>query len=341
MLKPDMLKPGKLKRAGAIVTMAMLPMAGQALAEYPERSIHGTIPWGAGGATDNVARALAPHIEEQLGTDLVLTNRPGGTGVIGMHHVMRKRPDGYNILFAADNAQLYQVLGLADFDYDAMQTINIIGQNLAVIATSPDSEFDDFAELMAYAEQHPGELRMGGTGSGGLPSTVHAMINAVDELEVRMVTFGGDGPGITALLGGHIDFMPLSLAAAKEYINSGKLKGLAVVDTAESQAVPGVPPITEAIPTIETYLPWGSFWGVWVPESTPDDIQATLSEAVSAAVASEGFQEFLVDYGAMSLNLTGDEAQAYLDKWQSVTTWAMQAAGATQQSPEAFGIPKP
>ncbi|MDX5432509.1 MAG: tripartite tricarboxylate transporter substrate binding protein, partial [Halomonas sp.] len=188
------------------VTLGSLALASSALADYPARNIQGTIQWGAGGATDNVVRSLTPHVEEILDTTIVLTNRPGGTGVIGMNHVMRQRPDGYNVLFGAENPQLYPLMGLADFTYDDMHTVNIIGQGLVVIAAPADSPFDSFAELLEHAHENPNELRMGGTGAGGLPSTVHAMINAVDELDVRTVTFGGDGPGITAMLGGHIDF---------------------------------------------------------------------------------------------------------------------------------------
>ena len=78
------------------IAIGSLAVAGGALADYPDRNIQGTIQWGAGGATDNVVRSLTPHVEEVLDTTIVLTNRPGGTGVIGMNHVMRQRPDGYN-----------------------------------------------------------------------------------------------------------------------------------------------------------------------------------------------------------------------------------------------------
>ncbi len=289
-----MTKPALSRIALAI---GALSIAGGALADYPERNIQGTIQWGAGGATDNVIRSLTPHVEEILGTSVILTNRAGGTGVIGMNHVMRQRPDGYNLLFGAENPQLYPLMGLADFTYDDMHTVNIIGQGLVVIATHPNSPFETFEELLAYANDNPGELRMGGTGAGGLPSTIHAMINAVGDLDVRTVTFAGDGPGVTALLGEHIDFMPLSLSAVAEQIRGGRLKGLAVLNAEELDSLPGVPPITEALPEIESFLPWGPFWGVFVHQDTPDDIKATLEEAYEQAVASDGFQEFLTNFG--------------------------------------------
>lgn len=323
------------------IAIGSMTIAGTALADYPERNIQGTIQWGAGGATDNVVRSLTPHVEEILDTTIVLTNRAGGTGVIGMNHVMRQRPDGYNLLFGAENPQLYPLMGLADFTYDDMHPINIIGQGLVVIATHPESEFNNFSELLEYAKENPGELKMGGTGAGGLPSTIHAMINSVDELDVRTVTFGGDGPGVTALLGEHIDFMPLSLSAVAEQIRAGRLKGLAVLGSEELEELPDVPPITDALPEIESFLPWGPFWGVFVHEDTPDDVKATLEEAYEQAVASEGFQEFLANFGGESLNLNGEEAEQYLDNWQSVTAWSMFEADAVETSPEELGIPRP
>ncbi|WP_163575170.1 Bug family tripartite tricarboxylate transporter substrate binding protein [Halomonas faecis] len=325
------------------LAVGSLALAGAAQADYPERNIQATIQWGAGGATDNVARSLTPHVEDILDTTLVLTNRPGGTGVIGMNHVMRQRPDGYNLLYGAENPQLYPLMGLADFTYDDMHAVNIIGQGLVVIAAPAESPFDSFAELLEHAQENPGELRMGGTGAGGLPSTVLAMINAVDELDVRNVTFGGDGPGITAMLGGHIDFMPLSLAAAGEQIRGGKMKGLAVVSAEELDSLPDVPPITAALPNIESFLPWGPFWGVFVHEDTPEEAKKTLTAAYEEAVANEEFQEFLQNFGAEALNLTGEEAEQYLDNWQSVTAWSMYEADADilEATPEELGIPRP
>lgn len=310
-------------------------------AAYPERSIQAVIPWGAGGATDNVMRSLTPYVEKELGGKVILNNRPGGTAVIGTSYVLGQQPNGYTLLLGAENPQLYPVLGLAKFDYSALYPINLIGQNVAVIAVHADSPWNNMADLMAAAKANPGSLRMGGAGAGALPSTVHAMISAVDQLEVREVTFGGDGPGITALMGQHIDFMPLSLAAAKELIRTGKLKALAVVSTEEIAELPGVEPISKTLPGIAEYLPWGPFWGVWVHKDTPDDVKQTLTSAYAKAVATPEFQAFLKNYGAKSLNLSGDEASQFLNRWQSVTTWSMYKAKAIEIAPDSVGIAKP
>ena len=326
---------------GAALGLSALTMALPAHAEYPERSIQAVIPWGAGGATDNVMRSLTPYVEKELGGKFIISNRPGGTAVIGSTYVKQQKPNGYTLLLGAENPQLYPVLGVADFDYSDFYPVNIIGQNVVVIAASADAPFNTIGELLAASKAKPDTLRMGSTGAGGLPSTVSAMINAVDSLKVREVVFGGDGPGITALMGGHIDFMPLSLAAAKELVRSGKLKALAVFSTEAHPELPGIEPITKDLPAIAEYLPWGPFWGAFVHKDTPEDIKQKLVEAYKNAVANPEFQGFLKNFGAQSINVSGKEAEDFLKRWQSVTAWSMYKAKAVEIAPDSVGIPQP
>ncbi|MAG66694.1 MAG: tricarboxylate transport protein TctC [Pseudomonas sp.] len=329
------------KFATRLTLLASLCAAGTAFAEYPARNIQAVVPWGAGGATDTVMRTLIPHVEQVLDGKFIITNRPGGTAAIGTNYVMQQRPDGYTVLLGAENPQLYPVLELAHFDYGDFETINIVGQNPAIIAVPADSPYQTMEALLAAVQAEPDTLRMGVSGPGSLPNSVHSLISAVQELKVRGVTYPGDGPGITALLGNHIDFMPLGLIAAQEMLKAGKLRALAVVASAELESLPGVPPITQAIPSMERYLPWGSFWGIWVRKEVPAEARERLSAAFAAAVAKEDFQKFLKGMGAQPLNLSGDEAGQYLDHWQSVTAWSMYEAGALDQSPQVLGIAKP
>ncbi|WP_240618405.1 Bug family tripartite tricarboxylate transporter substrate binding protein [Halomonas heilongjiangensis] len=326
---------------GLLVMAGTLTLASQAAADYPERRIDAVVPWGAGGSTDNMARSLTPHAEAILGTDIVINNRPGGTGVIGTNVVRTRPSNGYSLLYGAENAQLYPVLELAEFDYGALHPVSLIGQGIVLIVAPTEKTWNDFGDLLAEAHTKPGELRMGDAGAGGLPSTVLAMLNAVDEMDVRSVTFGGDGPAITAMLGNHLDFMPMALASAQEQIRAGKLKALTVLSTEPVEQLPEVPLITEFLPEMESYLPWGPFWGAYVHKDTPDDIKATLENAYAEAIAQDEFQAFLTRNGATSLNLQGEEAAEFLSRWQSVTAWAMEDAGSAKVSPESLGIPRP
>lgn len=323
------------------LTAAAVCLAGMAHADYPARNIQAVVPWGAGGATDTVMRTLVPHVEQELGGKLIINNRPGGTAAIGTNFVKQQRADGYTVLLGAENPQLYPLLGLADYDYSDFHTINIVGQNPAIIAVPAASRFETLEQLLAAAQTSPDTLRMGVSGPGSLPNSVHALISAVHDLKVRGVTYPGDGPGITALLGNHIDFMPLGLTAAQEMLRSGKLRALAVVASEELDSLPNVPPITQALPQVSQYLPWGVFWGVWVRKEVPDEAKQALTEAFAAAVAKPEFQDFLERTGAQPLNLSGEKAQQYLNHWQSTTGWSMYEAGALDTSPETLGIPRP
>lgn len=327
--------------AGMAFTLSSVLMMDAALAEYPERNIQGTIQWGAGGSTDVIARGLTPHVEEILDTTIILTNRPGGTGVIGTNYVLNQRSDGYHVLYGAENPQLFPLLGLADFDYSALHPVNLASVDIVVFVVPADSPFQTMADLIEHIQTHPGEIRMGNQGAASLAATSHALINSMIDFDVRHVTFAGEGPGITALQGSHIDFMPSSLSSTREYINSGRLRALAVLDAERLEAYPDMPAMTELIPQLKPYMPYGSFKGVYIHKDTPDDIKARLEGAYAQAVGSDAFQDFLANIGATVLNLSGDEAEAYLKRWQSITAWAMYEANSLEDSPEILGIAKP
>lgn len=315
--------------------------ASTAIADYPDRRIDAIVPWGAGGSTDNMARSLTPYVENILGTDIIINNRPGGTGVIGTNVIHTRPANGYSLLYGAENAQLYPVLELANFDYGDMHPISIIAQGIVLITAPASKEWQDFGDLLAEIHANPGQLRMGDAGHGGLPSTVLSMLNAVDEVDVRSVTFGGDGPAITAMMGNHLDFMPLALASAQEQLRAGNLRALAVLSDEPVELLPDVPPITDFLPGMASFLPWGPFWGTYVHRDTPEEITSRLEAAYAEAINHEDFQAFLTRNGATPLNLQGDEAQEFLQRWQSVTAWAMEDAGTANVSPESLGIPRP
>jgi len=309
--------------------------------DYPEREVLGVIMWGAGGATDVVARAVTPAAEEALGTSIVMLNRAGASGAIATTYVATAPADGYTLLYGAENPQLYGVTGLSDLDYRDFYPVNILGRGIGVIVAGPDAPWDSMADLIEDAQSRPGEIRMGSTGPGGIPFTIGAMMNSVVDYDVTAVPFEGEGPGLTALQGGHVDFMPVGASAAADLIAAGTVKALAVFDTEEVDALPGVPPITDDFPELESLLPWGPFYGVWVRQDTPDDIKATLTEAFATAAAGEDFHRIMSARSNIVMNISGDEAQAFLDQWQSATTWALYDVGAAENSPEDYNIPRP
>jgi tripartite-type tricarboxylate transporter receptor subunit TctC len=327
-----------------LITGAMAALvlgSGAAMADFPERSLQGIIQWGAGGSTDVVMRSIAPHVEAHLGESIVMTNRTGGVGVIATRYVQGQRPDGYTLLMGAENPQIYKVMGLADVDYGDFTNINVIARGIPILVAHNDAPYDTIPELVEYAQANPGEVRMGSTGPGGVPSVVAAMLESHLELPVTAVPFDGDGPALTALQGGALDFMPAVLGAAIEHVRAGRMKVLGIIDTDENEAVPDARPITADYPEFEQYLPWGPFFAVFVHGDTPEDAVETLREAFHHGAEQPEFVELIENRGFVMMNLSGDEADEFLDNWRSVTSWLAYEGGLAEESPEAFDIPRP
>jgi tripartite-type tricarboxylate transporter receptor subunit TctC len=317
--------------------LAALP----AFADYPEKEIQGIIQWGAGGSTDTVMRAVTPHAEEALGGTIVMQNVTGGVGAIALNQVASGEADGYTILFGAENPLLYKVMQLGTKDYSDFTPINVLARGVPILVANKDAPFNTFPEMVKYIQDHPKGVKFGSTGPGGLPSVVTAMINSKTPLDVIFVPYDGDGPALTALQGGAIDVMPAVLGAAIEGIKGGTMKTIALFDTEPSPALPDAPTITSTNPEFADLLPWGPFFGIFVKKGTPDEVVAKLSAAYAKGAEAEDFKALMDGRGFKMMNISGAEAQAFLDRWQSVTAWLVQDAGLTKASPADFGIPKP
>lgn len=321
--------------------LGTLPLSrGAGAEEFPARPIQGTIQWGAGGSTDAVTRAIAPIVEEKLGQKIVLTNRPGGTGVIGMQYVHGQRPDGYNILFGAENPQLYGVLALSELSYKDFYPLALLARGTPVLVARKDAPWNDARALIEDAKANPDRIKMGATGVGGLPFVVHAMLaSQVPGFKVTQVPFDGDGPALTALEGGHVDFMAAVWGAARERIRAGRIKPLAVIATGRLEGL-AVAPITDTLPGFAKFLPWGPFFGAFVKKETPAPVIAKLEKAFLEAARDPRFEAFCANFGVVPMAIGGKEAQAFLDRWQSVTAWLLADAGAAKADPASLGIPR-
>lgn len=328
----------KIIATTALITM----MTGVSVAaDFPERELLGVVMWGAGGATDTVARAANPAAEEALGKPIVVLNKSGGAGAISTAYVNAAPSDGYTFLYGAENPQLHPIMGVSSLDYSSFYPVNILGRGVAVIVVPAESKYQTMADLMADIAANPGAVKMGSTGPGGLPSTIAALIKNSADFEVTAIPFDGEGPGLTAMLGNEVDFMPAGISAAAEQIKAGKMRALAVVNPEPVDTLPDVPAITDAVAGMSKFLPWGPFYGVFVKNDTPDDVKAKLVSAFDTAAKSEAFTTLMANKGNIIMNISGDEASAFLKKWQQVTAWALQDTGAAKVNPESLGIARP
>ncbi|MEY4978921.1 MAG: hypothetical protein RLZZ352_1191 [Pseudomonadota bacterium] len=333
----------KRKLMGAtLATLALLTTAGTAQAQaYPTRDVTAVIQWGAGGGTDVAMRGYAPYAEEALGKKIVLQNKPGAAGVIGANFVLQQPADGYTILMGAEPQALYKVMGTADFDYDKFYPINIAAvANTILLVARADAPWNTTQDLLSHVQANPNKVKSYIAGQGTVPFTVNAMMNSLTKFETIKVPFDGDGPAIAALQGGHVDFGFIASGAVIEHIKAGRLKALGVLDNKPFQ---NIPPMTDApsLRNLPKFLPWGSWYGVFVRKETPDDVKAKLVAAFKKAGDNPKYRELMTGRGTTMLNISGAEAEAFIKKFQSTTAWLYQDAGVAKKNPADLGIAKP
>ncbi len=323
-----------------VALFAVCVLAGAAFGAYPEKNIQGYIMWGAGGAMDNVSRAIVPIAQEHLGKTIILQNRTGATGAIATTFVANQPADGYSILFGAENPNLYKVTGLSQIDYDQFEPVFLMMANVGVVIVSKDSPYTSYKELIEAAASGK-TVTMGSTGPGGLPYVATTMIEKIHGVKFNKMQFDGEGPCITALMGGHIDAVAVGLLAAANFIHSGNVKGLAMISSERIDSVASVPAVTEVYEEYRPYLPWGAFFGAFVRKETPAEALDVLRSAFTKAFQDPRFDEFAKTMGGVKLGITGAEAKKYIRQNQSVAAWLLYDAGGAKFSPEEFGIERP
>ncbi|MBD2846581.1 tripartite tricarboxylate transporter substrate binding protein [Paenibacillus sp. IB182496] len=310
--------------------------------DYPSSTITGVVPWGAGGGTDLVSRTVVSGAQEALGKNIVMMNKTGASGTIGQQYVYDQKADGYTLLFNTGDGSLYPVLGLSELTYKEFTPIYIFARIAGVVVVSKDSPYDSIDDLLEDAKANPDTIKMGVSGVGGLPWVASIMLNNLFDTRFSQITFDGDGPLITALLGDQIDVTVLSAGSAMQYLQQGDFKGLAVISNEPIDAISDVPALgavkPEAQSMLETTGPW---FGVFVKKETPEDVVAKLTEAFKTGYENEEFQTFLQTNGYTPLGLTGEAAWNHINAWQSQQAWLIHDAGKSQASPEEFDIPRP
>ncbi|MDP2022831.1 MAG: tripartite tricarboxylate transporter substrate binding protein [Hydrogenophaga sp.] len=326
----------------AVAALATVGFTGLAQAQnYPERDVTAVIQWGAGGGTDVAMRGYAPYAEEALGKKIILQNKPGASGAIGANFVLQQPSDGYTLLMGAEPQALFRVMKMAEFDYDQFYPINVAAiANTILLVAKPDAPWNTMQDLLSHVQANPKKVKQYIAGQGTVPYTVNTMIGSLTKFETILVPFDGDGPAIAALQGGHIDIGFIASGAAIEHIKAGRLKALGVLDNKPFQ---GIAPMTDApsLKGLPKYLPWGSWYGVFVKKDTPEPVKAKLVAAFKKAGDNPQYRKMMEGRGTTMLNIGGAEAEQFIKKWQSTTAWLYQNAGTAKVDPATLGIAKP
>lgn len=297
-----------LLRAGvAVLSAVAIPPA--IAADYPGKPIRFIVPYAAGGTTDLVARTVGQRVGEKLGQPVVIENRPGAGGNIGMDAVAKAAPDGYTIGFGAISTNALNPHIYKSLPFDPRKdftAVSLLGTSTIVLEVGNGFPVKSVRELVSYAKAHPG-LSYATAGAGTSMHLAGVMFAQATGANLTHVPYKGSSPAINDLLGGHINVMFDNLPASLPHIQAGKLRALAVAGKTRSPSLPDVPTLAEA--GLEGYAvePW---FGVYGPAGLPAPVLQALSAAFVEALANPDVRDKLAKAGFNPKGSSAAELQA-------------------------------
>jgi tripartite-type tricarboxylate transporter receptor subunit TctC len=245
------------------------------------------VPFAAGGGTDQYVRILAAELTKR-GTQVIVENKPGASGIVAADHVARSRPDGLTVLVSslgtlANNTVLYEKL-----PYDPNKDfapVTQIAYQPAIIVGRADLPYQNIKEMVAYAKANPGKINRGSPGAAILTNLAPMSFEKTVGINTTHIPFNGDAPAVQALLGGQIDIHGTSITGSLPHIRSGKLRVLGVMDSRRLPQVPEAPTFKELGYDLEATL----WYSLSVPSATPKDAIDRLNKAVNQVIADPEF----------------------------------------------------
>ena len=282
--------------ATAVIGLPFATVATAQAADYPAKPIRFIVPYTAGGTTDLVARTVGQKVSEKLGQPVIIENRGGAGGNIGMDAVAKAAPDGYTIGFGAISTNALNPHIYKSMAFDPRRdftAISLLGTSTIVLEVPATSPIKSVADLIAAAKKAPG-LPYATAGAGTSMNLAGVMFAQMTGTELTHVAYKGSGPAINDMLGNTIGVMFDNLPASLPHIQAGKLRALAVAGPARSPALPDVPTIAEA--GLQGYAldPW---FGVYGPAHLPAPIVKALNQAFVEALALPEVKDKLTQAG--------------------------------------------
>ena len=273
-----------------LAVAALLPMAALAQ-DYPSHPVTMIVPFPPGGVADITARPVAEAMGRFLKQPIVVENKAGAGGGVGMQYVARAKPDGYTVLLALSSISIIpeadKVLGRDQmFTLNQLVPIARFTADPTVLAVRADSPYKSVKDLLDAAKQKPGAVPYGSSGNYGTMHVPMEMLAGAGNVKMLHVPFTGAGPAIVALLGGQVDALSTGPSSVMGHVKAGKIRVLATWGESRHPALPDVPTLKEL-----GYDAQFSQWtGLFVPAGTPEPVIAKLREAAKAAVDDANFK---------------------------------------------------
>jgi tripartite-type tricarboxylate transporter receptor subunit TctC len=312
----------------ATAWLAALTFSVAAQAQYPERTVTMVVPFPPGGVADTVARPVAEALGKELKQTVVIENKAGAGGALGMGHVARAAPDGYTVLMALSSIS---VLPEADklfgrkpaFTLNQFKPIARFTADPTVFVVRADAPWKTLQEFLADAKRRPGALNYGSSGNYGTMHVPMEMLKADAGFRMVHIPFTGAGPAVVALLGGQVDAIASGPASVAQHIRSGRLRALAHWGERPLLALPEVPSLTSLGHRVK-FAQWS---GLFVPAGTPDDVVAKLRAAARRVAEDPQVQQIIRTAGSPIEYLDAPEFQSYWNSDAAVMADVVQRIG--------------
>ncbi|MCO6418883.1 tripartite tricarboxylate transporter substrate binding protein [Siccirubricoccus sp. KC 17139] len=311
-----------MRRRGLVLGGALLPLAALAQAPWPQRPIRIVIPYPPGGASDIIARMLAPHLTESLGQTVVVENRPGANGFIAGELVARAAPDGYTLLMAnaGPNGMGPALYGSrtpydARRDFAPVMAVSVVPQ---IMAVHPDVPVRNVPEFLGYVKEMQGRMSYGSAGIGSAGHMAMELLKSLTGVELTHVPYRGSSPSTADLIAGVIPVNFDTVPVLLPHHRAGRVRGIAVSSRDRVPEAPELAAIAETVPGFET-VSWG---GILAPAATPKSVVERLNAALRAAMTRPDVAGPLAAQGVQPQSGSPEAFGAYveseLQKWTEV-----------------------
>jgi tripartite-type tricarboxylate transporter receptor subunit TctC len=287
----------RLSRRASLVALAGLPSLAQAQPAWPGTTpIRFVVAFPPGGPTDILGRLVARKVAEQQGWTVVVENRGGGSGLIGMGEVARAAPDGHTVLVNASAHSVLPATHRAQITYDVAEAfipLTLFGRTPLLVTATPSLPVRNIAELIAAARAQPGRLNYTAGSPGGGPHMAAELFKLTAGIDMQYVPYRGSGPGLQALAAGDVQLGFDSMTSAAPMVRSGLIRAIAVTSPRRTDAFPDVPAVVETLPgyTSDTWV------AAFLPAHTPAPIVTRLHAAIAQALAAPDLRALILASG--------------------------------------------
>ena len=310
----------RLTAAAVFSASILLPATGlaaeplkDAVAVYPAKPIRIVLPLSAGGSADAIARMVADSLAGAFGQSVVVDNRPGASGIIGMDLVAKATPDGYTLLVATGaNLTVNPALHGSKLPFNVerdLLPLTLVASQTFIAHVSPAFPVKSIKELVAYAQAKPGAVNYASAGTGSTAHLMGALFENLAGVKMTHVPYKGAPQGRTAVMAREVELMFDGLLAALPHIKAGRLRGLAVTSAKRSAVAPDVPTIAEA--GVPGYAA-DAWYGLLAPRGTPPAIAAKLSSTLANALVLPAMREKMLAQGVEPVGGTAQQFNALL-----------------------------